>query len=370
MYGDPLPFTLASVVSDNPSSILFIKQFYFDWNNSCIIHLFNMSKQTPESSVPQKPSQPPVPVLEIDPLANRRAERVQTGSSILDEGSIKEYGRTYHSYKADSYPLPNDGEEQNRLDLQNMIAFHLMDEKLYWAPIRMPPRRVLDIGTGTGVWAISFAKDNPTCQVIGTDLSEIQPRNAAPNVEFVREDVTDDWTVPGLFDLIHIRFLSPYIADMGAVLNKAYERLQPGGWVEMHESSMLIDTVHGNERDSALGTVMGLVTKVMLAAGRDPWATDRLQPLLEQAGFVDVFQKVQPQPIGDWPADPKYKRIGNMQGANVLLALDSVLKMVIASGMSQEDAERLITRAKVEVGSGKMFGFGAFYVAYGRKPVA
>ncbi len=36
-------------------------------------------------------------------------------------------------------------------------------------------KRCLDIGTGTGIWAIDFADEYPDTTVIGTDLSPIQP---------------------------------------------------------------------------------------------------------------------------------------------------------------------------------------------------
>lgn len=34
---------------------------------------------------------------------------------------------------------------------------------------------MLDLGTGTGIWAIDFADEYPSANVIGTDLSPIQP---------------------------------------------------------------------------------------------------------------------------------------------------------------------------------------------------
>lgn len=46
--------------------------------------------------------------------------------------------------------------------------------KLFFAPLHQP-RRVLDVGTGTGIWAIDFADEYPECQVIGIDLSPGQP---------------------------------------------------------------------------------------------------------------------------------------------------------------------------------------------------
>jgi methylase of polypeptide subunit release factors len=45
----------------------------------------------------------------------------------------------------------------------------LLDGKLFLAPLRTI-HRVLDIGTGTGIWAIDFADAFPSAHVIGEDL--------------------------------------------------------------------------------------------------------------------------------------------------------------------------------------------------------
>lgn len=78
-------------------------------------------------------------------------------SSLFD--SIEENGRTYHRYKAGSYFLPNDEQEQARLDLQHHIWLLTLHGRLHLAPIGGPGaslHNVLDIATGTGVWAIDF----------------------------------------------------------------------------------------------------------------------------------------------------------------------------------------------------------------------
>lgn len=49
-----------------------------------------------------------------------------------------------------------------------------MGNKLFLAPINNP-KRILDIGTGTGIWAIEMGDEYPDAQIIGTDLAPTQP---------------------------------------------------------------------------------------------------------------------------------------------------------------------------------------------------
>ncbi|EKJ69832.1 hypothetical protein FPSE_09989 [Fusarium pseudograminearum CS3096] len=69
-----------------------------------------------------------------------------------------ENGRRYHAYREGAYPFPNDHKEQDRMDLGHHIYRLLLGGKLYLAPIGDNPKRVLDLGAGTGIWAIDFAE--------------------------------------------------------------------------------------------------------------------------------------------------------------------------------------------------------------------
>ncbi|CEL11944.1 hypothetical protein ASPCAL15038 [Aspergillus calidoustus] len=94
--------------------------------------------------------------------------------STLIEG-IWENGRRYHKYHDGFYFIPDDEQEQERLDMQHEICLMTMNRMLYYSPLRSDVRSVLDIGTGTGIWAIDFADQHPSAEVTGTDLSPIQP---------------------------------------------------------------------------------------------------------------------------------------------------------------------------------------------------
>lgn len=106
----------------------------------------------------------------------------------------------------------NDFEETNTsripLDVQHKVWKLVMDGDLAWAPIRETELlNVLDIGTGTGEWAIDFAELHPDAQVFGTDISIIQPLYVPPNCQFVREDSEEEWVFTFPFDYIHLRMM-------------------------------------------------------------------------------------------------------------------------------------------------------------------
>jgi hypothetical protein len=78
------------------------------------------------------------------------------GSSIIDASSVgDEPGRTFHGYREGKCFLPNDAAEQDRLDLQHAVFLHLFGQQLYRAPLQ-DPKFVIDIATGTGIWAMKF----------------------------------------------------------------------------------------------------------------------------------------------------------------------------------------------------------------------
>lgn len=60
------------------------------------------------------------------------------------------------------------------MDLEHHIFLLLLDGELHLAPVKTP-QRILDLGTGTGIWAIDVADKYPEASVIGTDLSPVQP---------------------------------------------------------------------------------------------------------------------------------------------------------------------------------------------------
>lgn len=105
----------------------------------------------------------------------------------------------------------------------------MLKGKLYVAPI-VDPADALDIGTGTGIWAIEFARTHPKTNIIGTDISLIQPsENIPPNLKFEREDSEQEWVFDRPFDFIHWRLMVSCFNDFKSMIEKCFHHLKPGG---------------------------------------------------------------------------------------------------------------------------------------------
>lgn len=86
-----------------------------------------------------------------------------------------------------AYHFPNDPPEAERLNLQYAVLKGMLGQRNYLAPFSQanPPRRVLDIATGTGAWCLDMGDEFPDARITGTDLSPtIMPEFASPNVYF------------------------------------------------------------------------------------------------------------------------------------------------------------------------------------------
>lgn len=69
-----------------------------------------------------------------------------------------------------------------------------------------------------------MADEYPEADILGIDLSPIQPSWVPPNARFMVDDFEADWLHdPGIFDYIHGRHLTAAIRSWPALLSQAYK---------------------------------------------------------------------------------------------------------------------------------------------------
>lgn len=84
------------------------------------------------------------------------SDSLQSASTSLTS-SVRNFafenGRRYHKFREGTYNFPNDDTEQDREDMKHAMVMNLC-QQLHFAPISENTQRILDMGTGTGIWAI------------------------------------------------------------------------------------------------------------------------------------------------------------------------------------------------------------------------
>ncbi|KAI0191457.1 S-adenosyl-L-methionine-dependent methyltransferase [Xylaria flabelliformis] len=217
------------------------------------------------------------------------AETIDSTRSItdLDVNYVIENGRRY----CGAYYMPNDEDEQVRLQLLNQVYLKVFDGDLTTVPLESPTH-ILDIGTGVGEWAIDMAELYPECEVIGTDISNIFERRVPQNVYWEVDDAELEWErPPNCYDLIHLRDMTGAFADWEAIYRSAFRCLKPGGWIEVldyDDKKGMHDLFAYFEPESTLYKLAHDLQEASIMSGRSR-GIGHLEPrLLVNAGYVDV----------------------------------------------------------------------------------
>ena len=283
-----------------------------------------------------------------------------------------EHGRRYHAYKEGSYMLPNDEKEIDRLDILHKLIMVTRDGKLVKAPIAKNPQRILDIGTGTGIWAIEMGDEYPNAEILGNDLSAIQPRWVPQNVRFEIDDVEADWTYGAKkFDYIHCRSMAISIRDWPRLVKQCFQHVKPGGWLEMVDLDLEYTSPDGSlTEDSFCRRVNKNYLDAMRKSGTEPCPGPRLEGWMREAGFVDLHHEKFHMPCGTWPLDERLKEIGAWNYLQMIEGLEAFHTAVFTRvlGWSVEEVAAMNEGMKRELRGPKMHLMFDLHVCYGRKP--
>ncbi|KHN99385.1 TAM domain methyltransferase [Metarhizium album ARSEF 1941] len=262
------------------------------------------------------------------------------------------HGRRYHAYQSGAYPFPNDEREQDRLDMLHHAVTRLLDDRLFLAPIQPNGMRILDIGTGTGLWPIQMGDSYPGASITGNDLSPIQPTWVPANVNFLVDDVELDWVETSAYDYIHCRYMSASIKDWPRLIRQIHSALKPGGWVEFQEFSTAFTSDDGPmsiDYPCHAFTQLGLtLNEACNKTGRMLDPTPYLKRWSTEEGFKTIEQHNFKVPIGNWPKDQRSKEVGTLMGINLSDGVDGMTAVLVRDvlGWSGEEVEVLNARVR------------------------
>ncbi|EPS44118.1 hypothetical protein H072_1866 [Dactylellina haptotyla CBS 200.50] len=323
------------------------------------------------------------PVIEADDFSSSESAYDANSDLESDTTSLKssvlnyyyENGRRYHSRSVTNqeYFVPNDEVESDRLDLTHHVMTIMQKGKLHAAPIGDHPQKIMDIGTGTGIWAIEMADMYPSAIVIGNDLSPIQPGWVPPNVQFVVEDIEDDWTYDAnTFDLIYCRYLLGSIRNWPRLVSQAYKALKPGGYLEILEPDS-----HLHSDDNTLpedSPLMQWNNAFIDAAEKGVGSiveAPKYKDYIVDAGYVEIHEDVMKLPNSGWPKNKWLKEAGQYHLPALLDGLEplSIHLLTTVGGMSLEETQALFAKARANVKDKSIHTYFNLHRYVARKPL-
>ncbi|CAH0024719.1 unnamed protein product [Clonostachys rhizophaga] len=238
------------------------------------------------------------------------------------------------------------------MDLVHHIYSLMLDGRLFLAPIGDHPQRVLDLGTGTGIWAIDFAETPPNCV-------------------FEVDDFEAEWLYHTPFDFIHARELEGCIGD-DERFQQALQHLAPGGYIELQAVDAPFLSDDGTVQ-KAVNAQLWLKTLCEGSAkfGKLIDCAPSWKAKLAAAGFVEIHEEVRKMPLGMWPKDPKLKEIGRFQPIQEAKAIESYTPQIFSSVLEWSQEEILVFMAKVknEIKDPSIHLYLPVHFVWGRKPL-
>ncbi|PYH99434.1 hypothetical protein BO71DRAFT_405357 [Aspergillus ellipticus CBS 707.79] len=253
-------------------------------------------------------------------------------SSVL--GYEYKNGRRYAVYGSNQYVLPNDEQpECERINMLQHIYGMLFEGRLDFAPVE-DPRRILDVGTGTGLWAMDVAR-------------------LPQNLTFMIDDAEAEWDFNNKFDLVHIQGMNGRLAGS-----------------KRRPMSLLPVMMVAFPKIQVFGSGKASVFEHAALLGQSLTAPEHVREWMEEAGFVDVRSLQFRLPMNTWPTDPELKEIARYQNLQYMEALSpyALGLLVEVLGWSRKETEVFLVGVRENLKDRRLHGYHIARVVTGRRP--
>lgn len=259
-----------------------------------------------------------------------------------------------------NYLLPDHPTEVDRLDVQHYALLEAVGGNLL-APVDQP-RRVLDVGCGTGQWCFDICAAFPGALVVGFDL-KLGKCGQPDNYRHVRGDLLDGLPfVADSFDHVHQRVMTTAVPlrCWPLVMDDLVRVTRPGGWVELVEIEWSVRpsgpaTERLTELSRRRGQTLGLDSAQLIFRS--------LEHGLRRAGLDAVERREFQLPVGEWGG-----RVGSLMATDVRAGFTRMCDAFEVRGLLPSHKGReLIAEAMAEFE--RLSSWILLAIAFGRKPV-
>ncbi|CAG8556935.1 1826_t:CDS:2 [Ambispora gerdemannii] len=263
-----------------------------------------------------------------------------------------------HAHREDNpkFDIPHHLKGIPRLEVQHYLMRFLYQGN-FSSPIQETLNagnaRVLDLGCGAGTWAIEVAKEFPSAQVIGVDITNFFPSDVTtPNVKFILHNFQERKRLPfddNAFDFVHMRFLLADVKEedyQNTLIPELVRVTKPNGWIELLE----FDVQHYSE-GPVIRRLTNSLSKHLQSKGYNPKISEKLPHYLKQTNNVDkILQFDKAIPLGHWAG-----RVGDLAIEDLsILFLDSK-ELPQSMGVTDEEYQNLVSEYKEEVEERRTF---------------
>ncbi|KAF4785995.1 hypothetical protein HER10_EVM0012357 [Colletotrichum scovillei] len=211
----------------------------------------------------------------------------------------------------------------------------------------------------------------PEAEIIGNDLSAIQPKWVPPNVKFEIDDVESEWVGQNKYDFIFSRYLSGSLADWPTYVNRVSQNLNPGGWAEFQDWSFMLQSDDGTLKDTAIQRWADTFMDACKVFGRDAQIGPKLKDLVQDnTDLINVHHVPFKIPNGPWPKDVHLRDLGMCNLIQLLEGLEGFSLKLLCGGLAwtKEEVLVLCSQVREELKSGKVHAWYHYDVVYGQKP--
>ncbi|KAJ7449865.1 S-adenosyl-L-methionine-dependent methyltransferase [Mycena latifolia] len=263
------------------------------------------------------------------------------------------HGRKFNALNT-SYLLPVDEDEIKRSSLLHRLTQFIFNGRIYVGPVKEtlqfgPYRKVLDLGTGRGFWAVDMCDLFSWVYVTGVDLAPIQF-----TFEVWDLNTPDMPYSTATFDLIHARCVHTGILDYPCFLREIGRLLRAGGLVILIEPDLRQFADGKPEIEYTFGsgprgwfTLWETYRSCLVSLGIDVTVPQRFRALLEETGlFENIMIHTGKIPVGFYPEDTRILTVAQLQWMAHDLLLPALKPMFLHLGLRESRVDRIIKDAQ------------------------